>query len=117
MLFTSYIKKNKTFGFLYRKGSVIVTKPLIVYFRPNNKPYNNIGITTGKKIGNAVKRNRVKRIIRAAYRECESEFSIGYDIVFVARTYAVFAKSDYISKTFRSKIIPQMNKNIKDKKS
>lgn len=110
MLFTSYIKNNKKFGFLYKKGTVIVTVPIVAYVRPNKKPYNNIGITTGKKIGNAVRRNRVKRIIRAAYRECEVLFPIGYDIIFVARKAALHSKSSYVSKTFKKKVIPEIEK-------
>ncbi len=47
---------------------------------------NALGITTSKKVGNAVARNRAKRIITAAFRECNKDLLQGYDIVFVARS-------------------------------
>lgn len=52
-----------------------------------------VGITSSKKIGNAVERNRARRVIRAAYRSVEDKICGNYDIVFVARTKTVFIKS------------------------
>lgn len=45
-----------------------------------------MGITTGKKVGNAVKRNRARRLIREAVRLCEHDIRGNWDIVLVART-------------------------------
>ena len=55
------------------------------YFTQNGTAQSRVGISVSKKVGNAVARNRAKRIIRAAYRLHESSFPIGCDIVFVAR--------------------------------
>lgn len=52
-----------------------------------------IGITTSKKIGNAVERNRARRVIRAAYRSLEGKINGNYDIVFVARSKTKYIKS------------------------
>ena len=57
-----------------------------------------MGITTSKKIGNAVERNRCRRIIRAAFRELSPMINGGYDFVFVARTRTVKMKSTDIKK-------------------
>lgn len=113
MLFTGIIKNNRDFSYLYRIGQTVVTKATVVYFRRNQKPYNRIGITSSKKIGNAVKRNRARRVIRAAYRGCEAEFPIGFDIIIVARGLATAVKTDYIKKSFRDRVIPEMVKAIK----
>ena len=56
-----------------------------------------MGITTSKKIGNAVERNRARRIIRAAFRDNLPDIKGGYDLVFVARTRTKFLKSTDIS--------------------
>lgn len=88
MLFTTVIKDNKIFQKCYRSGRYAVCDFLCAYFYPNGSPYNRMGITAGKKLGNAVERNRVKRIIRAAYRLREQDMPIGYDIVFVGRNNA-----------------------------
>lgn len=62
-----------------------------MYILKNKKNINRIGITTSKKIGNAVKRNRDRRIIREAVRKLEGEMKTGFDFVFVARgrTYSL----------------------------
>lgn len=52
----------------------------------NRSSETSYGITTGKKIGNAVKRNRARRLIRTAFSELEQRLNGSYDIVFVART-------------------------------
>lgn len=81
------ISQNRDFRRLYRrKGEV---SPLLVTYVAKNKlGYNRIGITTGKKIGIAVKRNRARRVIREAYRALAPRLSDknGWDIVFVARS-------------------------------
>lgn len=56
-----------------------------------------IGITTSKKIGNAVERNRCKRVIRAAYRSIEDEIQGNYDFVFVARSKTKYIKSNRLT--------------------
>ncbi len=93
MLYTETINKNKDFLFLYKKGKALVGKYAVIYVRPNKKPYNRLGITAGKKVGNAVHRNRAKRVIRQAYRENEKNVPIGLDIVIVARASICKIKS------------------------
>ncbi len=110
MLFTCRIKQNKLFSALYRKGTSIVGKACVVYFRKNGKPFNRMGVASSKKIGNAVKRNRARRVIRAAYRLSEKDFPIGYDFIFVARTAACSVKSGTILAFFKKSVIPAVNK-------
>ena len=93
MLYTNKINNNKTFSFLYKKGKCIVSKHIVIYVRKNNKPFNNLGITAGKKVGNAVMRNRAKRIIRAAYTAAELSLPVGIDMIIVARAACGGVKS------------------------
>ena len=110
MLFTEKIKYNKDFTFLFKRGRTVVGNTCVVYFRKNNSPYNRIGISSSKKIGNAVKRNRARRVIRAAYYECESLFPIGYSMIIVARQASTVVKSGVIKKFLINRVIPEMNK-------
>ena len=73
MLYTEIMNDNKDFLTLYKKGKYSASKYSVIYVRPNGRPYNRLGITAGKKVGNAVCRNRAKRLIRLAYREAEAE--------------------------------------------
>lgn len=110
MLFTISLTQNKDFLRLYRKGKSVGNKACVVYFMANKLPFNRLGITTSKKVGNAVARNRARRIIRTAYQQNEIDFPIGYDIVIVAKDYATEVKSDYISAFFNKKVISEINK-------
>lgn len=91
----STIKENRTFQRLYRKGKSYVSPVLVTYILKNKTNNLRIGITTGKKIGKAVQRNRCRRIIRAAYAQLypNIEKDKGYDLIFVARTKTVFSNS------------------------
>ncbi len=97
MVYTEILNNNKDFVSLYKKGRSIVSRNVVIYVRQNGLPYNRFGITAGKKVGNAVMRNRAKRIIRQAYRENEILFPLGIDIVFVARRSVAEIKSDQLS--------------------
>lgn len=109
MLFTDVIKDNKIFQKCYRSGRYAVCDFLCAYFYPNGTAYNRLGITAGKKLGNAVKRNRVKRIIRAAYRLREQDMPIGYDIVFVGRNDAALRTSAEVERFIGDKLIGSIN--------
>lgn len=80
------LRLNKEFRTLYYHGASYVDPLLIVYARKNRLGVTRTGITTGKKVGGAVQRNRCRRIIRAAYAVFAPSVKPGYDLVFVARS-------------------------------
>ena len=110
MLYTEILNNNRDFLALYRKGKFTASKNIVIYVRKNNLPFNRLGITAGKKIGNAVHRNRAKRIIRQAYRENECLMPLGIDIVIVARSAVCSAKSQELSCYLRKYGIPEINR-------
>lgn len=91
------IKLNKEFRFLYGRGASYVTPSIVIYARKNKLSKNRLGITSGKKIGNAVKRNRARRVIRVAYRSLLPEFNSYYDMVVVARAKAARISSNEVT--------------------
>ena len=93
MLYTEILNDNKDFLTLYKKGRYAASKYSVIYVRPNGTPFNRLGITAGKKVGNAVCRNRAKRLIRLAYRNAEVKLPVGVDIVIVARAAICSIKS------------------------
>ena len=95
------LKLNKEFKRAYYRGAYQANPVLVTYLVRTNLKKVRYGITTGKKIGNAVMRNRARRMIRAAfwqvYREAGwDEKKIGLDFVFVAREKTPLVKSTEI---------------------
>ena len=93
---------NKDFRRLYGRGRSQVHPLLVTYIIRNRSGRIRYGVTTGKKVGGAVERNRARRVIEAAMREnlklmqCD-----GADIVFVARSRTVMAKSQEVEATMK----------------
>jgi len=85
--------ENKDFRTLYYRGQSQVHPALVTYVRKNRLGRPRVGITTGKKLGGAVQRNRCRRVVREAFRALLPRVG-GYDIVFVARVRTLEYKSD-----------------------
>lgn len=79
------IKDNVDFKRLYRQGRKKGSGHIVVYTKENKLGLNRLGITVGKKFGNSVQRNRMKRLIREVYRLYNKDMTQGYDIIIAAR--------------------------------
>lgn len=90
---TVSIRENKDFKKLYYRGKSVANDCLVVYYRRNGSPLCRLGLTVSAKVGKAVVRNRVRRLIRESYRLMEERVLPGFDIVVVARGRA--AEADY----------------------
>ena len=92
MNYTS-ITGNRDFQRIYRRGKSCVSPGLVTYLLKNKNNNLRIGITTSKKVGKAVRRNRSRRVIRAAFSHIDLPPNAPYDIIFVARTKTAYLKS------------------------
>lgn len=92
------LRRNREFRRVYAKGKYFSSSSLVTYALRNRLGTLRLGITTSKKIGNAVKRNRARRVIRVAYRMLKQKLSGSFDVVVVARSKATEAKSGDIFK-------------------
>ena len=91
------IKENRDFRRAYAKGKSYVSPYIVVYILKNRSNDIRLGITTGKKIGKAVSRNRSKRLITAAFTQCLPYIQKGYDFVIVARPRILTVKSNVVA--------------------
>ena len=101
MKFSSSLKLNHIFQRLYHSKGV-ADGYLVLYARRNRSQTNRVGITVSKKLGKAHIRNRTRRRIREVYRLNEEQFKAGWDIVVVARSRAVEAPFDKLTKSYLS---------------
>ncbi|MCD6560142.1 MAG: ribonuclease P protein component [Deltaproteobacteria bacterium] len=76
---------RRIFVNLNRSGYRIHTKHFVIIFKQNGIGITRLGVTVTKKTGNAVKRNRIKRLIREFFRLNKSRFPQGYDFVIAAK--------------------------------
>ena len=99
MKFSTSLKLNHIFRRLYKTNG-FAGPYLVLYARRNREGINRVGITVSKKLGKAHIRNRTRRRIREVYRLNEEKFLPGWDIVVVARTKAVDAPFDKLTRSY-----------------
>ena len=104
MKHTVALKQNHEFRRLYNKGKSAVSPYFAIYCRKTGRPESRLGITTGVKLGHAVKRNFVRRRIRELYRTNEENMLPGYDVVVVARTRAIYGRYADLERSFRQQM-------------
>jgi ribonuclease P protein component len=86
------LRRDRDFGRLYKKGRSAGGRYLVVISLRNELGYNRCAFVASKKVGNAVKRNRSRRLMKESYRHLKDNISTGYDILFIARAAAAEAK-------------------------
>lgn len=92
------LKQNTDFRRAYARGRTYTNAALVLYCNKNREGICRVGVTTSKKIGNAVERNRCRRVIMAGYRNVTPLCSGGWDLVFVARFKTKHIKSTEIER-------------------
>ena len=102
MSFLKYSKKNriikkKDYANLRRAENQVSGKLFFVNYNFTSSLNSRIGITVTKKMGNAVIRNRLKRIIKEAYRQTQHNLPKGIDMVVFPKYRAIKAKSNDIA--------------------
>jgi ribonuclease P protein component len=82
------------FATLQREGTTRSNPLLLARFRRTGLETTRVGLATGRKLGNAVIRNRVRRRLREALRVMAPSFQPGWDVLIIARPSLVEADQD-----------------------
>ncbi|MCD4656495.1 MAG: ribonuclease P protein component [Planctomycetes bacterium] len=77
--------KKKEFDEVFSIKNSESDQNVIIYIKFNTLQYNRLGIVIGKKVGNAVKRNRFKRIVREGFRIIDFMLDCTFDMVVLPR--------------------------------
>ncbi len=80
------IKENSEFQKVLKSGKWFSSECLVIYVSENEKDENRVGVAVGKKAGKSVVRNRIKRLIREAYRLNEEKLEKSFDIIILWRS-------------------------------
>lgn len=98
------ICQNHDFRRVYSRGKSYVTPAVVIYVLKNRTGRVRFGITTSKKIGNAVLRNRSRRIIKEAWRQIFPFVRPGCDYIFVARGKTPYLKMQDVKKHMQQQL-------------
>ncbi len=79
------IIKDEEFRQIYREGKRCHTKNFMVIVSPNSQGHARLGLRAGKKVGNAVKRNRIKRLVREFFRLNQNRLPGSQDYLIIAK--------------------------------
>ncbi|NOZ22766.1 MAG: ribonuclease P protein component [Planctomycetes bacterium] len=77
------LKNNAEFRNVFDNGVRLRSKRVILYALENGLPHTRVGLAVGKKVGNAAKRNRIRRVLREAFRLNRAMLPCGFDLVLV----------------------------------
>lgn len=85
MLKKNVLSGKQNFDQVYKYGKSIGHKYVVVFYKRNKLSYNRIAFLASKKVGNAVCRNRARRLMKESVRLMGDMSFTGYDIIFIAR--------------------------------
>ncbi len=90
-----HLRKPAEFAAVYNAKVRDSRGPLLFYARPNDLGHPRLGLSTSRKVGTAPRRNRIRRLLREAFRLVQHDFPRGYDLVVVVRAHEPLMLAEY----------------------
>lgn len=89
------LRGRNTFRAIRQRGVRETAGPLILWAAPNSLDMVRLGLSVSRTLGNAVFRNRLKRLVREAFRLVQYDLPKGYDLVISLRPHQPLALAEY----------------------
>ena len=99
---TNIISSKFEFNRVYSKGHSYVNHLMVIHVINSDDIKGKIGFAVGKKVGNAVIRNRIKRLMRETYRIMQHDIQSNVSMIMIARKPLIEAKTDDVIKAFKN---------------
>ena len=97
------LRYKKDFDRLYKKGKSSGDRFVVVFFvASSDRPYTRRAFLASKKVGNAVVRNRARRLMKEGFRKLKDEIRPGHDVLFIARHSIVSCGCGEVEASMRS---------------
>jgi ribonuclease P protein component len=106
------LRKRQDYLLLSKKGFRVQNQHFIALFLPGITGRTRVGITTSKKVGNAVTRNRIKRSIREHFRTNSNSFSTCLDISIIARKSAAGLNAEQVHSSLKNLFMRIKEKSV-----
>ena len=102
MLKPNVLRRKKDFSAIYNKGKSIGERYVVLFYRKNGLAYNRTAFLASKKVGNSVRRNRARRLMKESYRELEADLEKGFDFIWIARNTIINLKCADVKKSMEA---------------
>lgn len=103
------LKSYKAFTHIYKRGESVSDRLLVLMWVKSKEEGLKVGVTVSKKVGNSVKRNKVRRRLKEAFRTLIPRVKIGYNYVILARSPVVDATYQDIIQSLTGLLIRSRN--------
>ncbi len=109
------VKKSYEFDNVLKSGRVVKDKFFVIYYKNNELDRYRFGISVGKKIGNAVCRNKFKRQIRNIVDKNKKYYQNNMDYIIILRKASLEVEFDTLKRSFEN-LITKINQGDKNEK-
>ncbi len=104
MLKKDILRNKDDFTRIYKRGKSVGERYIVLFYRRNNLSYKRIAFLASKKVGNSVRRNRARRLMRENYRLMKDDIKEGYDLIFIARNSINDRKCQDVGRSMRNAV-------------
>ena len=120
MLKKNVLRRKSDFSSIYNRGQSVGSKYVVLFYKKNGLDYGRTAFLASKKVGNSVKRNRARRLMKESVRLLSWQVPKGYDVIFIARSTINDVKNADVKKSIftavkRAGLLGEKNYGTNDK--